>query len=229
MSKCGITEEVEMNLLELKQILGDSLPADLNTDLNLKRWLNGYLLLTYAVNRRVAGLDSPSLLENVYENVYVKKLLVHLQISLKSMVVNEYDNSIVVVCLIDSVSYHDLARVVTPSEMLMYYFALTEYFFKQVLAREKATGRRSGLTFVFDVANFHVVDYVNPRSRFMQLFSLCASVIQDYYCDVLQRLCLLNCGYLLKAVLQLAKLVLVPLAFEKVSGEACDDDDLKFD
>ncbi|KHJ42785.1 CRAL/TRIO domain protein [Trichuris suis] len=204
---------------------GIDLPDELNTEINLNRWLTGWqcdvekirpVLQSYVENRRAAGFDDPQFLKNFTENQYIKKVLPLTSISTTPMVVNEKDNSIVVINRLGGVDHHKVTLATTPRELLMFYFTIAEYFYQQVLEQEKRSGKPSGITLIYDYEGFNLLEYANPRSPTMQLFSLGAMLLQDYYCELLTAFYLVNASSWIKVILGIAKKLLHPRTLGKV-------------
>uniref|UniRef100_A0A5S6Q192 CRAL-TRIO domain-containing protein n=1 Tax=Trichuris muris TaxID=70415 RepID=A0A5S6Q192_TRIMR len=111
--------------------------------------------------------------------------------------------------------YH-VTLATTPRELLMFYFTIAEYFYQQVLEQEKRTGKPSGITLIYDYEGFNLLEYANPRSPAMQLFSLGTMLLQDYYCELLTAFYLVNATSWMKTVLGVAKTLLHPRTLAKV-------------
>ncbi|CDW57957.1 CRAL TRIO domain containing protein [Trichuris trichiura] len=216
-------EEEEINEFEAK--IGICLPADMRTVHNIRRWLDGWqrdarkirkLLHSYMLNRKAAALEDPNLIEQYQQNIYVQKVLPYIRMSTRPMVINEVDNTVVIVNQLGGIDYHRFSKVISVRDLLMFYFVTAEYALKQVLLQEKRTGQSSGLTLIYDFNGFQVKDYLNPYSPIMQTFALGAKMLQEYYCELLNGLYVLNAGAVFKTVLLIAKTVLVPRTFNKM-------------
>uniref|UniRef100_A0A5S6Q8V3 CRAL-TRIO domain-containing protein n=1 Tax=Trichuris muris TaxID=70415 RepID=A0A5S6Q8V3_TRIMR len=221
----GRQEAEQKEIDQFETTVGVRLPADMRTVHNVRRWLNGWqgdakkiqlLLRGYLLNRRAAALEDPNLIEHYQQNVHVRKVLPYIRMSTRPMVINEMDNTVVIVNQLGGIDYHRLPKVVSVRDLLMFYFVTAEYAMKQVLLQERRSGQTSGLTLIYDFGGFQVKDYLNPYSPIMQTFALGAKMMQDYYCDLLTGLYLLNTGAVVKTVLLLAKTVLVPRTLNKL-------------
>ncbi|OUC47040.1 putative ATP synthase F0, A subunit [Trichinella nativa] len=210
---------------QVRKVISLPIPKDVGTDYNLERWWKGWQgdlerikmhFESYIINRRAAGLEDPALIDNFLQHPVIRRVLPVVRMSVKPFVVNTKDNTIVVINCLGNIEHLKLARVLTSGELLMYYFVTAEYFFKQVLEQERRTGKMSGVTLIYDLFGLKVLDYLNPFSAIMQIFALGSTVIQEYYCELLTNLFIINPGPFVKFAFTLVKSLLVPRTLQKV-------------
>ncbi|KRY19585.1 CRAL-TRIO domain-containing protein C34C12.6 [Trichinella patagoniensis] len=214
-------------VLDFEQHIGIKLPEYFRTEFYVNRWRTGWkndwnhikqLIKSYLTNRTAAGLDDPELIEKWIELPCVARMLPYMRMSIRPMQINRTDNSITVIIMLGNIQFNKLPFVATSRDLTMFYFATGEYILRQVLQQERLTNVQSGVTLVYDLSGLNVMDYANPYSPIMQMFSVGAALIQEYYCDLLNGLYLLNAGTFVKVAVQIMKRVLVPRTLGKISG-----------
>ncbi|KRZ09121.1 CRAL-TRIO domain-containing protein C34C12.6 [Trichinella zimbabwensis] len=218
-------QSVSNVVLDFEQHIGIKLPEYFRTEFYVNRWRTGWkndwnhikqLIKSYLTNRTAAGLDDPELIEKWTKLPCVARMLPYMRMSIRPMQINHTDNSITVIIMLGNIQFNKLPFVATSRDLTMFYFATGEYILRQVLQQESLTNVQSGVTLVYDLSGLNVMDYANPYSPIMQMFSVGAALIQEYYCDLLNGLYLLNAGTFVKVAVQIMKRVLVPRTLGKV-------------
>ncbi|KRX94633.1 CRAL-TRIO domain-containing protein C34C12.6 [Trichinella pseudospiralis] len=221
------SQPVSNVVLDFEQHIGIKLPEYFRTEFYVNRWRTGWkndwnhikqLIKSYLTNRTAAGLDDPELIEKWTKLPCVARMLPYMRMSIRPMQINLTDNSITVIIMLGNIQFNKLPFVATSRDLTMFYFATGEYILRQVLQQESLTNAQSGVTLVYDLSGLNVMDYANPYSPIMQMFSVGAALIQEYYCDLLNGLYLLNAGTFVKVAVQIMKRVLVPRTLGKISA-----------
>lgn len=75
-----LTDEERQGIVQIREVLGEQIPKELNTEFNLLRWWNGHdrnidiiheKMSLYLKNRKILGFDNP----NFYENFYNREVV----------------------------------------------------------------------------------------------------------------------------------------------------------
>jgi len=196
-----LTEEELKQVKELRSIFHEKIPEDLDTDLNLRRWVHGWKgqmdeieprLKLYIQNRKAAKYDQPNHLDTFFDHPLVQKYFKYLAFSRELNVINSKDNGVFLVERIENVDLNNLMKVVTCGDFLHMNFILCEGFMRQILNQEKLSGRPSGMTILYDMSGVKIGDFLNPNSPLMKINKLSMGLFQDYFCDILFKIYLIN-------------------------------------
>lgn len=220
-----ITNEQRQQIQQLRQELKGELPPDLDTELNLYRWIHGWSgnireasqrFRTYIENRRAFHLDHAEFPDQFLSHPALLKYGLYFSFSLLPEAINPYDDSVVVVQKMENIDFHRMAKIMTCENFVALYFVVCERVFREILKKERETGRKSGLTIIYDLGNFPLWSYVNPNAPIHKIHKLCLHLLQDYYCDMLHRVYLVNAPTVLTIVLEIVKKFLNPMTQEKL-------------
>ncbi|CDW54099.1 CRAL TRIO domain containing protein [Trichuris trichiura] len=229
-----MAEEGDEEINVFEAILGFKLPESLRTVHNVRRWTRlgnsdeesiKSFVSRYLEYRNAIGTENVDLLRTFMSNENVDCVIQYIRLSVKPMVVNTVDNSVVLICQPDKTDYHALASVITCRQLSMFYATLGEYFLQQVMTQEERSGKESGVTVIYDLEDFRITDYLNPYSPIIQMFRIGIALLQEYYIELLRNLIIVNSGSVVRVFLQLAKVFLLPKAFEKI--QIISDRDMK--
>uniref|UniRef100_A0A915PC21 CRAL-TRIO domain-containing protein n=1 Tax=Setaria digitata TaxID=48799 RepID=A0A915PC21_9BILA len=194
LNECSLIEQLRNKLTGQ---LPDGIPDDLNTDLNLLRWIRGFdgdfdkitkNFCTYVESRRAAGFDLKDLPEKFFELPHIKPFLPYIAASRLNdkLWLNERN------------AFLFIERAwCQPKEL--------------ILRREKEQNSTAGpVQFIvfFDAASINLVDYLNPLSAQVKFWQIRSELWQDWYPAVVQKIYLINPPRLINAVWKLAGLFL---------------------
>lgn len=199
---------------EIRALFKGSIPSDLDTDLHLRRWIHGWKgqlneieprLKLYIENRKLATLDEPDYLDKFEEHPLISKFFKYMAVSREKSVINSKDNCVFLIQRIENVDLHSLTQIVTCGGFLMTNFALLEGYQRQILKQDNLSKHPSGLTILYDMAGMKVSDFMNPHSPFMKINKLCMAMFQDYYCDILHRIYVVNAPRMFAVIWDICK------------------------
>lgn len=206
------TEDEKRGIKAIRQRMGDIIPAELNTDLNLKRWVNGWKgdieeieprFKAYLENRKAAGFDRDDFEERYKQWRYCEegKFMEFFNISYfepnpnhRQVIFNPRDDSVILYEKIDpGTDLNQLvSHVIGMGNITMANFWNSEALLRIILAKEKQTGRPSGLTIVFDTENMSFSNYLHIHSPWNRANKLGMHIFQEWYCNVMNKILLIR-------------------------------------
>lgn len=210
---------------EIRNIFDGGIPSDLDTDLNLRRWIRGWKgqineieprLRAYIENRKIAKLDAPDYLDTFENNPVYIKYHKYFSISRHKNVVNSKDNCVLLFERMGNIDFNKMTKVIPCGEFNFLYFVVCEGLLRQILKQEKSSGKPSGLTVIYDMAGFNIMDYANPNSAILKITKHCFALLQDYYCDILHQIYIVNAPTLLSLMWELVKRFMNPATQKKI-------------
>uniref|UniRef100_A0A914ELD1 CRAL-TRIO domain-containing protein n=1 Tax=Acrobeloides nanus TaxID=290746 RepID=A0A914ELD1_9BILA len=200
----------------LRKILGDALPEDLNTDFNLDRWLANYVKdFDLCVERVKEYLEIRSAFGHTKESLKnfnnTEEFLNYCEIfglsTFEEVWVNELDNGLIFMeCGVMEPS--KAPHVIRAADYTRLTFGYNEYFQSLILQHEKKSGKPSHGICYFDMQNVNIIDYINPYSSINKLFQSRVQLWFDYYGELLKHAILINPPTFLSALIQVMSIIL---------------------
>ncbi|KJH50986.1 CRAL/TRIO domain protein [Dictyocaulus viviparus] len=209
------------------------IPDDLNTDLNLVRWIRGYQgnidgickdvklqnFAQYVASREAAGFVGRDLPEKYFEMATIKPFLPFIASSrLGDSVWYDEKNAFMFVERAWS-QPREFIKTFKASDYLLHCFGYSELLLQLILERERKQSKDRGpvqFIVIFDLATVNITDYVNPMSGYMKLWQLRSEMWQDWYPDVVQRIYLVNPPRLVSLLWKIARLFLTEQNLRKI-------------
>ncbi|CAD6187774.1 unnamed protein product [Caenorhabditis auriculariae] len=204
----------------LSQALPRGIPNDLDTDLNLSRWIRGYHadfdkieknFRSYVSSREAAGFVGDDFPEKFFERNDIAPFLKFIASSrLQDRQWSEAHNSFLFVEKAWS-QPRDFIKTFKTSDYLLHCFGYSEMLLQLILRREKKQPLEKGpvqFIVLFDLACINITDYVNPMSGYMKLWQLRSELWQDWYPEMVHRIYLVNPPRLVSLLWKCARLFL---------------------
>lgn len=217
LDECALIGQLRTKLAE--EVPG-GIPVDLNTDLNLLRWIRGFNANfgkitknfgTYVASRRAAGFDMRNLPEKYFDLPHIKPFLPYIASTrLDDRVWLEERNAFLFVERAWS-QPKEFVKAVRCSDYLVHCFGYSELLLQLILRREKEQDAGKGpVQFIvfFDLATVNLTDYVNPLSAQMKLWQVRSNLWQDWYPEMVQKIYLVNPPRIISVLWKLARLFL---------------------
>nr|CDJ82816.1 Cellular retinaldehyde-binding triple function domain containing protein [Haemonchus contortus] len=196
------------------------IPDDLDTDLNLVRWIRGHQgnldkictnFTQYVSSRKAAGFLGRDLPERYFEMPQIKPFLPFIASSrLADTVWSEEHNAFMFVERAWA-QPKEFIKTFKASDYLIHCFGYSELLLQLMLERERKQSKDRGpvqFIVIFDLATVNITDYVNPLSGYMKLWQLRSELWQEWYPEVVQRIYLLNPPRLVSLLWKIARLFL---------------------
>ncbi|VDM54797.1 unnamed protein product [Angiostrongylus costaricensis] len=204
------------------------IPDDLNTDLNLVRWIRGYQgnideickkFAHYVASREAAGFTGRDLPERFFEMAMIKPFLPFIASSrLGDSVWSDEHNAFMFVERAWA-QPREFIKTFKTSDYLLHCFGYSELLLQLILERERTQPKERGpvqFIVIFDLATVNITDYVNPMSGYMKLWQIRSEMWQDWYPDVVQRIYLVNPPRLVSLLWKIARLFLTEQNLRKM-------------
>ncbi|VDL79544.1 unnamed protein product [Nippostrongylus brasiliensis] len=212
------------------------IPEDLDTDLNLLRWIRGHQgdmnkicrnFSQYVDSRSAAGFVGRDLPERFFEMPTIKPFLPFIASSrLADTVWSEEHNAFMFVerawC-----QPREFIKTFKASDYLIHCFGYSETLLQLILERERKQSKDRGpvqFIVIFDLATVNITDYVNPMSGYMKLWQLRSDLWQEWYPEVVQRIYLVNPPRVVSLLWKIARLFLTEQNLRKM--EIVNDKDM---
>ncbi|KHN78529.1 CRAL-TRIO domain-containing protein C34C12.6 [Toxocara canis] len=177
----------------LLQTMPEGIPCDLDTDLNLVRWIRGYqhnidrIIKTfpeYVSSRKAAGFDRSDHAERFFEMAHIKPYLPYIASSrLDDRVWSDQHNAFLFVERGWS-QPKEFVKAIRSSDYLLHCFGYSEMLLQYILRREKAQEENKGpvqFIVLFDLYDVNLTDYLNPLSAHIRLWQTRSDLWQDWY------------------------------------------------
>ncbi|CAJ0943232.1 unnamed protein product, partial [Mesorhabditis belari] len=213
-------ERIETLRQKLLENLPNGIPTDLDTDLNLLRWIRGYQenfdsitqnFVKYVSSRKAAGFSDADLPEKFFEMPKIASYLPFIASSrLQDQQWLEENNAFLFV----ERSWNqpkEFIKSMKTSDYLFHCFGYSEMLLQLILRREaKQTQNKGPIQFIviFDLSSINIMDYLNPLSGHMKLWQLRSQLWQEWYPEMVQRIYLVHPPRALGLLWKLAKLFL---------------------
>ncbi|CAI4227893.1 unnamed protein product [Auanema sp. JU1783] len=205
---------------KLIEVLADGIPEDLDTELNLLRWIRGNqsdigrileIFPTYVASRQAAGFTGKNLEERYFEMPHVKPFLKYIASSrLSDSQWSEEHNAFLFVERAWS-QPREFIKTFKVSDYQMHCFGYSEFLLQLILEREKNQSPDKGpvqFIVIFDLMTVNITDYVNPMSGYMKMWQLRSDLWQDWFPDMVQGIYLVNPPRLVSVLWKIARLFL---------------------
>uniref|UniRef100_A0A915BX60 CRAL-TRIO domain-containing protein n=2 Tax=Parascaris univalens TaxID=6257 RepID=A0A915BX60_PARUN len=204
----------------LIHVMPEGIPRDLDTDLNLARWIRGYqhnidritkVFPVYVASRKAAGFDRSDHPERFFDIVQLKAYLPFIASSrLDDRVWSDEHNAFLFVERACS-QPKEFVKTMRSSDYLMHCFGYMEMLLQFILRREKAQEENKGpvqFIVLFDLGEVNLTDYLNPMSAQIKLWQLRSDLWQDWYPQMVQRIFVVNPPRLISVLWSLARMFL---------------------
>ncbi|CAO4370267.1 unnamed protein product [Caenorhabditis nigoni] len=204
----------------LQEKLPNGIPDDVNTDLNLCRWLRGYHgdmekivknFATYLASRKAAGFVGDDFAEKFFELPDIEPFLQYIASSrLQDRQWSDEHNAFLFVERAWS-QPKEFIKTFKTSDYLLHCFGYSEMLQQLILRREKKQSADKGpvqFIVIFDLNTVNITDYVNPMSGYMKLWQIRSELWQDWYPEMVQRIYLTNPPRLLGLLWKVARVFL---------------------
>lgn len=204
------------------------IPEDLDTDLNLVRWVRGHggnmdkicsNFSHYVTSRNAAGFLGRDLPEKYFDMPNIKPFLPFIASSrLGDSVWSEEHNAFMFVERAWS-QPKEFIKTFKASDYLLHCFGYSELLLQLILERERTQSKDRGpvqFIVIFDLASVNITDYVNPMSGYMKLWQLRSDLWQEWYPEVVQRIYLVNPPRLVSLLWKIARLFLTEQNLRKM-------------
>uniref|UniRef100_A0A0N5AY18 CRAL-TRIO domain-containing protein n=1 Tax=Syphacia muris TaxID=451379 RepID=A0A0N5AY18_9BILA len=221
----------ELNLVtqlrnRLNEVLTGGIPNDLDTDLNLVRWIRGYqgninkiteVFPVYCESRKAAGFVGENFVEEYFQLPQIKPYLKFIASSrLGDRLWFEENNAFLFVERAwsqpkEKGNFLKIVKAMKCSDYLLHCFGYSEMLLQLILRREKYQDAGKGpvqFIVLFDLSEVNLSDYLNPLSTHIRLWQLRSELWQDWYPEMVQRIFLVNPPRLISVLWKLAKLFL---------------------
>lgn len=198
-----ISEKEEKDIKRIRDLFESEIPKDLDTDLNLYRWVHGWKgqlneieprLKAYIQNRKLIKFDAEDYLETFESHPVYQYCFKYYSVSLVNKpYINSKDNTVFFSERWENVDFNEIvAKVISCGDVTVLTFIIMEALFRHVLNQEKRSGKPSGVSVVYDMHGCSVLQYANPHHPFLKLTKICIDLLQDYYCDILRQIYVIN-------------------------------------
>ncbi|VDN07092.1 unnamed protein product [Thelazia callipaeda] len=221
--RASLDECLQINQLRNKltdQLQPDGIPNDLNTDLNLLRWIRSFHgnfekitknFCAYVESRKAAGFDSENLPETFFQLPHIKPFLLLVAASRlhDKLWVDERNAFIFLERACDQPK--EFIKTLRCSNYQLHCFGYSELLLQLVLRREKNQSADKGpvqIIVLFDLALVHLKDYINLHSTHMKYWQMRCNLWQDWYPGLAQKIYLLNPPRLFSTAWKFARLFL---------------------
>lgn len=223
----NLTDQEREAVDKLRDLFNGKIPEDLDTDLNLLRWIKGWKgqlneieprLKSYIQNRRLTKIDGEDFLEKFETFPIYHKVFKYFGFSLADKpYVNTKDNTLFMSERLENVNFHSITnKALTCGEIINSSFQIMEAMFRHVLTQEKRSGRPSGITVIYDMYKVNALEYANPNCPIIKISKLCFAILNDYYCDVLNKIYVINAPMFIGLLWEIGKRFLAPATQKKV-------------
>uniref|UniRef100_A0A914E7D2 CRAL-TRIO domain-containing protein n=1 Tax=Acrobeloides nanus TaxID=290746 RepID=A0A914E7D2_9BILA len=210
-----LTEQELEGVRKIREVMGGSIPQDLDTEFNLRRWWNGHhqdltvikeKFSSYLHNRRLMGFERPDFADTFYQREEFMEIVQYFGMSRISEDCVSSDNAVV---FVESGEFdHKVVYVSTISKYLRVFFACCELVLQTILRIEKKTGRPSYGLCIFDMGRLSLANHINPMSSCNQVFKVRALIWEDNYPDMIQKIVVVNPPYFIGIIWKVVKFLL---------------------
>ncbi|CAB3402359.1 unnamed protein product [Caenorhabditis bovis] len=204
----------------LNEKLANGIPEDVDTDLNLCRWIRGNHgdidkivtnFASYLASREAAGFVGDDFPERFFEMENIEPFLKFIASSrLQDRQWSEEHNAFLFVERAWS-QPKEFIKTFKTSDYLLHCFGYSEMLQQLILRREKKQSPEKGpvqFIVIFDLQTINITDYVNPMSGYMKLWQIRSKLWQDWYPEQVQRIYLTNPPRLVSLLWKLARVFL---------------------
>ncbi|CAI5445858.1 unnamed protein product [Caenorhabditis angaria] len=219
-----ITEAERKTIEEVRKRITDSLPegipSDIDTDINLCRWIRGYKgdqiklvdnFKHYIASRKAAGFVGEDFAEKFFEMDEIEPFLKWIASSrLQDRQWSEELNAYLFVERAWS-QPREFIKTFKTSDYLLHCFGYSEMLQQLILRREKNQSPEKGpvqTIVIFDLSTVNITDYVNPMSGYMKLWQIRSELWQNWYPEMVQRIYLVNPPRLINLLWKVARVFL---------------------
>uniref|UniRef100_A0A914XY23 CRAL-TRIO domain-containing protein n=1 Tax=Panagrolaimus superbus TaxID=310955 RepID=A0A914XY23_9BILA len=167
----GLNDDERQGIAKIREVLGENIPEQLNTDFNLRRWWLGHdrnidviheKMSLYLKNRKVLKFDDPQFFETFYDREDIKQILQYFGMSRISQDCVNKDNAVI---FVESGEFDkNVLNTATTGHYLKVFFACCELVSQMILKVEKETGQPSYGICIFDMAKVALTNHINPSS-----------------------------------------------------------------
>ncbi|PAV78294.1 hypothetical protein WR25_09372 isoform A [Diploscapter pachys] len=213
-------ELIEELRLRLKDKLPGGIPEDLDTDLNLNRWIRGYNgniddrivqnFSEYVASRKAADFIGKDFVDKFFEMENIAPFLPFIASSrLQDRQFSEELNAFLFVERAWS-QPKEFIKVFKTSDYLLHCFGYSEVLLQLILNREKKQDPSKGpvqFIVLFDLQTVNIMDYVTP-SGYLKLWQLRSALWQDWFPEMCSAIYLLHPPRIISLVWSIAKLFL---------------------
>uniref|UniRef100_A0A7E4ZXL9 CRAL-TRIO domain-containing protein n=1 Tax=Panagrellus redivivus TaxID=6233 RepID=A0A7E4ZXL9_PANRE len=210
-----LTDDERHGVTRIREVLGDHIPEDLDTDFNLRRWWHGHdhnietiseKISLYLKNRKVLGFDNPKFVEEFYEREDNKKIMQYFGMSRITTDHVTSDNAVV---FVENGEFDKaVLHTATTTQYLKVFFACCELVLQNILKIEKKTGRPSYGLCIFDMGKVALGNHINPNSGCNKVFRARALIWEDFYPGMIKHIVVVNPPIMLTAVWSVVKFLL---------------------
>ncbi|CAI2347570.1 unnamed protein product [Caenorhabditis sp. 36 PRJEB53466] len=204
----------------LREKLPDGIPEDVDTDLNLCRWIRGYHgdmdkivknFGIYLASRKAAGFVGDEFPDKFFEMDSIAPFLPFIASSrLQDRQWSDDHNAFLFVERAWS-QPKEFIKTFKTSDYLLHCFGYSEMLQQLILRREKKQSTDKGpvqFIVIFDLNTVNITDYVNPMSGYMKLWQIRSELWQDWYPEMVQRIYLTNPPRLISVLWKIARVFL---------------------
>uniref|UniRef100_A0AC35G0M4 CRAL-TRIO domain-containing protein n=1 Tax=Panagrolaimus sp. PS1159 TaxID=55785 RepID=A0AC35G0M4_9BILA len=211
----NLSDDESQGIAKIREVLGEHIPENLNTDFNLRRWWIGHdrnidiiheKMSLYLKNRKVLKFDDQKFFETFYEREDIKQILQYFGMSKISQDCVNKDNAVV---FVESGEFDkNVLNTSTTGHYLKVFFACCELVLQMILKVEKETGKPSYGICIFDMSKVAITNHINPSSGCNKVFKARAQIWEDFFPGMIRHITIANSPSMLTFIWGIVKFLL---------------------